>query len=123
MRRSGYSFSTRDHSRSAAADWMFIGCNVIITSGGESTAGMESFPDEPRWIDSTVPVSQHAFQSGSQYSLWKLGYPRVAGFSVKLREWHPFSATRRTSCAVSSASQIAGTAMGMKRPGWAAHQV
>ena len=40
---SGKFFSTRDHSRSAAADWMFMGCRVIITSGGESTAGI----DEP----------------------------------------------------------------------------
>jgi hypothetical protein len=48
MRRAGYCLITRDHSRSAAADWMFIGCSVIITSGGESTAGIDSFPDEPR---------------------------------------------------------------------------
>ena len=72
-RRSGKFFSTRDHSRSAAADWMFIGCSVIITSGGESTAGTDRRPDEPRWIDSTVPVSQHARHTGSQYSSWKLG--------------------------------------------------
>ncbi len=43
-----------------------MGCNVIITSGGESTAGMDSFPDDPRWIESTVPVSQQALQTGSQ---------------------------------------------------------
>src|SRR5438094_950984 len=114
---SGYSLITRDHRRSAAADWMFIGCSVIITSGGESTAGIESLPDAPSWIDSTVPVSQHARHNGSQYSLWKLGYPRVAGFSVKLREWQPLAATRRTSSAHNWASQMAGTAMGMKRPG------
>ena len=64
---------TRDHNRSAAADWMFIGCSVIITSGGESTAGMESLPDDPRWTDSTVSVSQRARHNGSQYSSWKLG--------------------------------------------------
>ena len=52
---------------------MFIGCSVIITSGGESTAGIASRPDEPRWIDSTVPVSTQACHSGSQWSLWKLG--------------------------------------------------
>ena len=67
-RRSGKFFSTRDHSRSAAADWMFIGCRVIITSGGESTAGIERRPDDPRWIESTVPVSQQAFHTGFQYS-------------------------------------------------------
>ena len=73
IRRSGYVLITRDHKRSAAADWMFIGCSVIITSGGESTAGMDSRPDDPRWIDRTVPVSTHACHTGSQYSSWKLG--------------------------------------------------
>ena len=63
---SGKFLSTRDHSRSAAADWMFMGWRVIITSGGESMAGMTIFPDEPRWMDRTVPVSQQAFQTGSQ---------------------------------------------------------
>ena len=72
-RRSGNTLNTRDQSRSAAADWMFIGCSVIITSGGESTAGIESRPDEPRWIDSTVSVSQQACHTGSQYGSWKLG--------------------------------------------------
>ena len=56
MRRLGNCLITRDHSRSAAALWMFIGCSVIITSGGESAAGMASLPDEPRCTDRTVPV-------------------------------------------------------------------
>ena len=66
MRMAGNSFSTRDHNRSAAADWMFIGWRVIITSGGESGAGKLSWPEEPRWIDSTVLVSHAAAHSGSQ---------------------------------------------------------
>ena len=45
---------TRDHSRSAAAWQMFIGCSVIITSIGASGAVTASCPDEPRWIDSTM---------------------------------------------------------------------
>ena len=72
-RRWGKFFRTRDQSRSAAADWMFIGCRVIITSGGESTAGIDRRPEEPRWMESTVPVSQQARHTGSQYSSWKLG--------------------------------------------------
>ena len=59
---------------------MFIGCKVIITSGGESTAGMDSLPDEPMCMLSTVLVSTRASHSGFQYTSWKLGYPRAAGF-------------------------------------------
>jgi hypothetical protein len=115
--RSGYSLIGRDHNRSAAAWTMFIGWSVIITSGGESAAGIDSRPDEPMCTDITVFVSHSARQSGFQYSLWKLGYPRAAGFSVNVSEWQPLAATRRTSLAQSSASQIAGSAIGMNRPG------
>ncbi len=47
---------TRDHSRSAAAAQMFIGCSVIITSIGASGAVTASLPDEPRWIDRTTSL-------------------------------------------------------------------
>ena len=53
-------------AQSAAAWTMFMGCSVIITSIGASGAVTASWPEEPRWIDSTVSVSQRAFQSGSQ---------------------------------------------------------
>ena len=46
---------------------MFIGCSVIITSGGESCAGIVSLPDEPMWTLSTVSVSTNAFHNGFQY--------------------------------------------------------
>src|SRR5262252_4037580 len=65
--RSGNSLMGRDHSRSAAADTMFMGCRVIITSGGESTAGIDRRPDDPMWTDSTVFVSHSAHHSGFQY--------------------------------------------------------
>ena len=64
---------TRDHNRSAAAWQMFMGWSVIITSIGASGAVMASLPDEPRWIDSTVPSSDSAVQNGSQCASWKLG--------------------------------------------------
>ena len=41
----------------------------------------------------------------------------TAGFSVNVSEWQPFSATRRTSAAHATGSQITGSAIGMKRPG------
>ena len=64
---------TRDQSRSAAAWQMFIGCSVIITSTGASGEVTESWPDEPRWIETTTFSSHTACHSGSQCSLWKLG--------------------------------------------------
>ena len=52
---------------------MFIGCRVIITSTGASGAVTASWPDEPRWMDSTTSSSHSACHSGSHVSLWKLG--------------------------------------------------
>ena len=96
---------------------MFMGCIWIITSIGASGAVTTSWPEEPRWIDNTVLQSTSASQSGFQYSSWKLGSPSGTGFSVKVMEWQPNSATRRTSAAHSSADQIIGSAIGMNRPG------
>jgi hypothetical protein len=76
---------------------MFIGCRVIITSGGESGAGIDNLPDEPMCTLITVSVSTSAFHNGFQYGSWKLGYPSAAGFSVNVSECTPFSETRRTS--------------------------
>ena len=73
MRRSGKSCSTRDHSTSAAACTMFIGCSVIITLMGASTEVMTSWDDEPMCRHTTTPSSQHARHSGSQCSLWNDG--------------------------------------------------
>ena len=64
---------TRDHSRSAAAWQMFIGCRVIITSMGAFGAVTASWPEEPRWMETTTFSSQTARHSGSQCSSWKLG--------------------------------------------------
>ena len=58
----------------SAAHWhTTIGCNVIITSTGASADVCTSLPPEPRWIDTTVSVSEPAAQNGSQASEWKLG--------------------------------------------------
>ena len=96
---------------------MFMGWSVIITSGGASTAGTASRPEDPMCTFRTVPVSDSARHSGSQCSEWKLGYPITAGFSLNVSERHPLAATRRTSAAHASGSQIAGSAIGMNRPG------
>ena len=121
MRIPGKSLMTRDHTRSAAAEQMFIGCSVIMTSTGASGLVTVRDPDDPRWMDSTTPSSHNAVHSGSHAGSWKLGNPRFAGLSVKVNEWQPLAATRRTSAAASSGSHSTGRAMGMKRPGWAPH--
>ncbi len=73
IRMAGNCLITRDQTRSAAAWQMFIGCSVIMTSTGASGAVIASWPDEPRWMESTTPSSVRAFHSGSQCSSWKLG--------------------------------------------------
>ena len=81
--------STGDHSRSAAAWTMFIGCRLIITSMGASAAVMISSDDDPRCMHTTVPSSAQAVQNGSQWSLWSEGHPSLAGFSEKVTAWQP----------------------------------
>ena len=74
-------------------------------------------PDEPMCMHTTVPSSEHAFQNGSQWSECRLGSPSGTGFSGNVIAWQPFFATRRTSSAIASGSQIGGIASGMKRLG------
>ena len=63
---SGNCLNTGEKMRSAAACTMFIGCSVIITSTGASSAVIASFDDEPMCMLTIVPTSLHAFQNGSQ---------------------------------------------------------
>ena len=62
----GYSLIGADHNRSAAACTMFIGCSVIITSIGESGAGIDSLPEDPMCTFITVSVSTSASHNGFQ---------------------------------------------------------
>src|SRR5207237_9365094 len=73
----------------------------------------------PLWV---VTGSPSAFHFGSQWSLWQLGRPNIAGFSLNVREWHPFSAPLLISSAVASGSHSIGSAIGMCRPGYEPHQ-
>ena len=52
---------------------MFTGVTVIITSTGASSEVTAIDDDEPMCRHTTVPVSSHARQNGSQWSVWKLG--------------------------------------------------
>ena len=64
--RPGYRLGTVDHKRSEAAIDVFMGCMWIITSIGASGALTTICPDDPRWMDSTVPQSTRASHSGFQ---------------------------------------------------------
>ncbi len=75
MRRMG------DHTRSAAAWTILIGCRLIITSIGASTEVISIWDDEPRCMQTIVPSSEQACQSGSQWSLCSDGHPSFSGFS------------------------------------------
>ncbi len=119
--RSGNLRSTGDHSRSAAAWTMLIGCSVMSTSIGASRAVITSRDDEPMCRHTIVPSSTHACQNGSQCASWKLGSFRCDGFSENETAWQPFAALRRTSAAIASGSQIGGSISGMKRPGAPPH--
>ena len=96
---------------------MFIGCSVIIVSIGASMAVMTVSDDEPMCTQMTVLTSSHARRNGSQWSLCQLGKPSFSGFSENVTAWQPFSAMRRTSAAISSASQSGGIDSGIIRPG------
>jgi hypothetical protein len=96
---------------------MFIGCSVIITSMGASGEVMVSCDEDPMCMHTTTDSSLQARQTGSQCSEWIDGQPSFDGFSLNVSAWQPFWATRRISAAITSGSQMAGIAHGMKRPG------
>ncbi len=101
---------------------MFIGVRVIRQSIGASGEVITSSDDEPMCMQTTTSSSLQACQNGSQWSLWTLGQPNFDGFSEKVTAWTPLAAVRRTSAAITSGSQMAGSAHGMNRPGWVPHQ-
>ena len=52
---------------------------LIGTGGGASGDVLAAFDDDPTWQHSTVPASQHAANSGSQWPEWMLGMPSAGG--------------------------------------------
>ncbi len=119
--RSGNLRKVCDQIRSAAHMKRLTGVTVIMTSTGASSDVTEIDDDDPMCRHTTVPVSSQACQNGSQWSVWKLGYPSFVGFSENVTAWQPFAETRRTSAAMSCGSQIGMIASGMNRPGYVPH--
>ena len=105
------------HMRSHSARNEFIGVTAMLTSAGASSEVTIIADDEPMCRFTTVPVSTHAAQNGSQWSTCRPGWPSFSGFSENVREWQPFAAVRRTSSAMSCGSQNGVIAHGMKRSG------
>ena len=90
---------------------MFIGCSTIMTSIGASGEVITSSDDEPMCMHTIIPLSD----ARPPHRVPVVGVearPARAwtGFSEKVIAWQPFLATRRTSAAITSGSQIAGMA-------------
>ncbi len=112
MRRTG------EKSRSAAHWTMFMGDRVMSTSKGASGEVMTISEDEPMCMQTTVPSSLHGRPEGVPVvACGRSASPSFDGFSEKVTAWQPLAATRRTSAAMSSGSQMAGMDRGMNRPG------
>src|SRR2546423_6592581 len=92
MRTPGNLRKTGVHIRSFRARNEFIGVIEIITSAGASLGVIIIDDDDPMWRQTTVPVSSHPFQNGSQWSPWRLGWPSLSRVSANVTAWHPLAA-------------------------------
>ena len=90
---------------------------LMATDGGASGVVDAALDDEPTCRHRTVPTSEHAAKSGSQWPEWIDGMCRAAGFSEKVTAWQPLPASRRTSCAALSTSKSGRIPQGMNRSG------
>src|ERR1700677_4587287 len=93
----------------------------MATDGGASAEVAGERDDEPTERQSTVPSSEQAAKSGSQWPEWIEGMRRAAGFSEKVTARHPLAASRLTSAAALSTSKRGRMPHGMNRSGYPAH--
>ncbi len=120
MRMSGYTFRTRDHSRSDAALQMFMGCKVIITSTGASGAVMATPPMSPNGWIAHLFVAQRLPQRVPRLAM----KARVAELDRVLREGErvaPLGSYPPYFLGTEVGAQRIGSAIGMNRPGFAPH--
>src|SRR5262249_475720 len=96
----------------------FENVSVELTMNGASgdVAGMRD--DDPMCMQTTVPVSSHAWNSGSQNLFLSCtdGSPSGCGFSEKAIAKLPFSTHRRTSSPHHAAAHSGTIVNGMRRP-------
>src|SRR4029077_20806774 len=96
---------------------VITGDSIILTLAGASVDVCDERDDDPTWQHSTVPSSEQAANSGSQYPEWIDGILRASGFSENVTAWQPLDARRHTSTAARSTSKRGRIPHGMKRPG------
>src|SRR6185437_2309153 len=94
---------------------------LMPTDGGASGVVEADLEEDPTWQQSTVPSSEQAAKSGSQWPEWMEGMRSAAGFSEKVTAWQPLAANRCTSSDALSTSKSGRIPQGMNRSGWAAH--
>src|SRR6516165_10346061 len=94
---------------------------LMPTDGGASGVVDADFEEDPTWQHSTVPSSEQAAKSGSQWPEWMDGMRSAAGFSENVTAWHPLEARRCTSSAALSTSKSGRSPQGMNRSGCAPH--
>ena len=104
--------------KSSIEPMAFENVRVLEMMNGASGEVDGIFDDEPMCMHTTVPVSSHAWNSGSQNRPLSCtdGRPSGWGFSLKAMPRLPFAAVRRTSAAASSASHRARCVSGSSRP-------
>src|SRR4051812_30397153 len=105
------------HRRSMRVKIDIVDDDVIFTLAGASAAAGADRDDDPTWQHSTVPTSQHAVNSGSQWPEWIEGMLSASGFSENVTAWQPLAASRCTSAAALSTSHSGRIPHGMNRPG------
>src|SRR5438105_378632 len=103
--RSGNRPQKSAHNRSPRVEIVITGDSIIFTLAGASLDVCDDRDDEPTWQQSTVPSSEQAANSGSQYPEWMDGMRRASGFSENVTAWHPLAASLRTSLAARSTSK------------------
>ena len=72
---------------------------MATTSGGASSQVYGSFDEDPMCVQTGMPASAQAANTGSQYRRRSCtdGSPSAAGFSEKVTARAPFAAQRSTS--------------------------
>src|SRR5471030_1690360 len=95
MRMSGKRTGTFEYSQSTALYISYAPKRTAGISGGASAEVVGDVPDDPTCRHSTVPVSAHAANKGSQYPEWIVGSPSLSGASENVTALKPRSALRR----------------------------
>src|SRR6516165_6212827 len=95
MRTPGNRTGIFEYSQSTALYMPYAPNSTAGISGGASSDVVGDVPDDPTCKHTTVPVSSHAVNNGSQYPEWIVGRPSLSGASEKVTARKPRAALRR----------------------------